>query len=506
MTVRPAGDMSVVRTDSSGKEGGRPVEWSAFVARNPVWVVETLTIAGLIVGLWTSESERWDLQVIWNYGTDLFRVIPALYRMDGAGAVWEVGAVFLRFCLTWLPLGLLAVTLRGWERSRIATWILVSPLAYPFCVQFDSSTGGWAGLIVLSLCGVLLGRRRWFRWTVLLPFLVLLKYSVMHLSGNLLIPHGSLAERCRTNDGRRPLNVRAEQFGPSWISINPLDARDVLLAGKKADDQGLSGNEGSWWLRRTDQGWMFEAPSNATGPLDMGCSMDGAVWLNNKLSCDVIGAAYDPTTRTEQIRRIVMCDHELADFGEMVCRRGEDHLIVNEGFSGSQVWDVDPRTGRARRLAQDAGGLGPLLRNAFGRTLVGIDFTHLLTYSLDEERTTWRTPAGLFISRVESCHDGDLVAVPDAGGRVRFFTRNSAGHYEFSWSVPFPASVRAAFSDDCHYLAVTSGDDRTVGVIDTQAHNFAATFNVGPSLHGIVFTGPRELSVADACTMTTLKL
>ena len=65
------------------------------------------------------------------------------------------------------------------------------------------------------------------------------------------------------------------------------------------------------------------------------------------------------------------------------------------------------------------------------------------------------------------------------------------------------APRRVAFSRDCSRLAVTSGDDRHVYIIDRATRQVIETHTAGPALREVAATGPREFSVTDICGVTS---
>ena len=82
---------------------------------------------------------------------------------------------------------------------------------------------------------------------------------------------------------------------------------------------------------------------------------------------------------------------------------------------------------------------------------------------------------------------------------------NAEGGYEFAWGLDLFAPRAAEFSPDCRFLGITSADDEHVWIVERESHQILRTFRIGPAIRGAAFIGPRELAVADACTITLLR-
>jgi hypothetical protein len=311
---------------------------------------------------------------------------------------------------------------------------------------------------------------------------------------NAVWSHAALVERCARNDGRRPINLLSEQIKPDYKGVSQLRPDEVLLPG--------AGGRGSWWLRRTGEGWKVEAPSGVNYAFWKGCLIDGEMWLTRPNF--VMAVRRDAATGAESIRTIQVPATAM-DFGDIVCVPEDGRVLVTEALSGSAIWEVATKTGAVRKWKQDVGGIGSMARRGVGDQLLAGAGSDLVIYSLSREEIVERIPAGVqMFGGIDICLSDGEVALGDLAGRIRFFKLDTQGHYRFDWGITLRGPRVVLYSPDCQHIAVTSWDDQSVYLVERASRRHIATYRVGPALRGITFLGPRELAVVDACTMTDI--
>jgi hypothetical protein len=345
-----------------------------------------------------------------------------------------------------------------------------------------------------------------------LPFAVLWQVVPTHGAFNLAqvgtedpAYREQLLTACSHREGTRPPNLMADLIMP-YHGINSLGEDLVLLSGEGANDgamRGMTGGRpaGSWWLRRRNGVFEFEAPSRATGNLWRGCVLDGTIWMAR---ANYIVGAKRPIagdSAPEEVQRLALPSTDM-DFGETACDPAHGRVYVTEALQGG-MWEVTPAGGAPRR--HQIGGVLLLPKRRFDGQLVVTSTASLMVFSPDTNRVGEDIAAGVAVIGFDVCAANGTVAVADAIGRLRTFAIDPAGHYQFAWGVSLFAPRRVAYSPDCSRIAVTSADDRSVSIIDAASHRVVGVFSAGPALREVAATGPREFSVADVCSMTSYR-
>ncbi len=439
----------------------------------------------------------------------------ALHALEFPAKMWGVdGPATLRLSLSYLGKLLLALApaamlIRCAPKWRIAACAFAA-LTLAGSVSFVRacpSLGYWFALALLSALGVVLVRYRLGRWTVGLPMIVLLAVPASQ--------HGSawgtgedLAARCAANDGQRPTNLQASQLVSRYYGVHVFPPDWILLTGETAEDGRFMniphGGQGSWWLRKGPDGQLvFVGPSRANGNLWRGCLLGGDMWF---VRVGHLMQVRPPGADGRESVRSFPFDMVGFDAPGTACDERTGSVYASDLLDG-RLFEMSPRTGGQPQRRPDAvsvrGGLLSM-RQRDGR-LVMLDFQDLVVYALDESRVVRTTPAAIASSSLTLCQSDGAVAVPDLAGRLRVFRMDADGGYTFDWGVSLFAPRTAAFSPDCAFIGVTSGDDRHVWIIERASRRIIETFAVGPTIRGVAFIGPRELAVADACTVTVLR-
>jgi hypothetical protein len=480
---------------------GRPfMHWGRqgfrFIRRHPG------ASAGVLLGIYVATKlvrepgARALLRLLGINAVGSLHSLWTLLHVDTQGTVESVGLTAGKLLIATLPLLVLARRWHGWERLLVFFWL---PILYPFWLLAGASHAILlAGLSALTLWLV---RFRWLRWTAILP-LVALGAPVRIHQFDSAWSRAALVQRCDSNSGRRPINLRPEQICPGYAGVSPLRPDEVLLAGSvpETSDPGAPMLGGSWWLRRSAGGWEFDGPSKVNFSFWPGCAVGDELWLARPNV--MMSVRRDPATGVESVRKFPVPGTHM-DLGEVVCLPDENLVFITEALTGSGIWQVTPRTGEVRRLAQEVGGLGAQGRRGPDGRLIFANGTDLVIYSHEREEVIERTVASVqMFGGLDVCALNAEAGVADILGRLRFFRPDTAGHYRFVGGVSLRAPRELAYSPDCQYVAVTSFDDESVYLIDRSALRKIATYRVGPALRGVTFLGPREFAVADACTMT----
>ncbi len=240
----------------------------------------------------------------------------------------------------------------------------------------------------------------------------------------------------------------------------------------------------------------------APGNLWNSCTLNGETWLPRAgMILGVSRAAGSPELGVRSIR-IPM---EGFDAAGIACDGRSGKVLVMEALFG-YVWEVSPETGAMQRGAVSLGAGGLMkFRPSDGR-LVLMQPDVILVYSLEDHRIEHRIPAGIAQMGFDVCPRDGAVVSADFTGRVRVFAQDPAAGYRFDWGLGLFAPRRVAFSPDCARIAVTSGNDRDVWIVDRASRKVVATYSVGPSVRGIAFLSDDVLAVADACTVTSLRV
>jgi hypothetical protein len=432
------------------------------------------------------------------------RALWLFLRVDTRGTIETAGFAAIKLLVMTLPLLLMALRWRSWERLRILFWLPIVIVFWPL-----ASTSRFPPLAIASAVSLALSRIRWLQWTVIIPFVTVAGPAASHLAGATVWGQADLEQRCAMHDGKRPINLDPEQLAAGYMGITELRPGEVLLAGQPPTREHLPffGSRsrgpkagGSWWLRRNGNDWEIEARSQVKEMFWQGCRIGDELWLSKAKIMDAVRR--DAQTGVESLREFQI-PSDAIDFSEVVCLPEQDRVLIGEGLSNSGIWEVNTKTGAIRRLAHEVGGLGALARRGKPGQLVAVNGTDLVVYSLEKEEVIERTSGALqMFGGLDVCPLNQEAAVPDLSGRLRFFTPGADGQYHFDWGVSVHAPRLVKYSPDCKYLVATSLDDESAWLIDTTARRVAATYRAGPVLRGTTFLGPREFAIADACTMS----
>jgi hypothetical protein len=437
--------------------------------------------------------------------------LPEVIRVDGAATSWSLTVCIARFAIAFLPS---IVLLRHSPRYRW-TWLvpilaIALIMSSPVSLTAGATAWEWVRLVVVSATAAFLCRFRLLGWTAVFPILLLWAIA----PGHSLAPartadpayRAKLFVECAQHDGTRPRNLTPDRLMP-YHGITALGPGLLLLTGEGENDGGMRGyagdrRVGSWWIRRGDGGELYFAePSGATGNLWRGCALGRTLWMaraNQILGAERLSPG---ELMPESVHRVQLPSNAM-DFSQTGCDPARGRVYASEAYEGG-TWEMDPATGAFRRHEIGGGGLWPKFR--FDGRMIFTDTASLIVFDPDQERVVERTAAALLSIGSDVCpHDG-AVAVPDLLGRVRVFVPGETGRYDFSWAVSVFAPRRVAYSQDCSRLAVTSGDDHRVFMIDTALHRVIATYRAGPALREVVATGPNEISITDTCSMTTYR-
>ncbi|APR79842.1 Hypothetical protein A7982_05189 [Minicystis rosea] len=430
--------------------------------------------------------------------------IIALHAVDGPATLRTIAAALAKLLLGWAPAIVLA---RSVPERRI--WVVLGGLytlpMLPFTLRACPTPAHWIALVALSVAGMLLVRRRFLRVLALLPLIELIFVPYLSHGWDLVWKGPRLEARCAHNDGRRPTNLTPEKLAPAYFGIHTLADGSLLLTGEGVDDGRLFGvvgggtsQTGSWLLRHHGDALEIAGPAEIRGNLWNSCTLKGETWLPRAgRILGITPGAGAPTVRTIRIPM------EGFDAAGIACDPRSGKVLVMEALYG-YIWEVSPDTGALERGAVSTGVGGLMKFRPSDGQLVIMQPNSLSVYAPAERRVVHRIRSGIAQMGFDICPlDGSLVTA-DFAGRVRVFSEDATDGYRFSWGVSLFAPRRVAFSPDCTRIAVTSGDDEHVWIIDRAQRQVDITYSVGPSIRGIAFLSNDDVGVADACTVTSL--
>jgi len=133
--------------------------------------------------------------------------------------------------------------------------------------------------------------------------------------------------------------------------------------------------------------------------------------------------------------------------------------------------------------------------------LVGITTGRLVVFDPRTDRVLQEQPAGTVAMGIDVCRADGSIAVTDFVGRVRLFEMLPNGNYAFKRAGFSPAARRVSFSPDCSKIAVTSGNDRNLFILNRADMSTERTYSLGPGLRDIVYLDDRWVAAADACVV-----
>lgn len=482
---------------------------TAGVRRRIIEVVCALLLLALLL----SPASRATARVWATAASFTLSSLFDLLRVDTAATLWALLVSMARLGLAVAP-GVLVL-----RRASRLRRIVLSPLlalvtlgSTPLSLAACASADRWVLLIVLAAVGYWLGRLRYLGGLVLLPFVVLWEIVPSHgllMFGDVGTRDPAYREKllrdCARHDGERPRNLIADRIMP-YHGINMITEDLAFLSGEGPNDGGMRGNAGgrrvgSWWLRRRDGQFEFEAPSEATGNLWRGCKMGETLWTVR--ANYIVGAqrmeADPPNHERVTLRKMPSSD---IDCGEPACDEAGQRIYVTESLNGG-MWELSFADKAPRR--HELGGVLLLPLRRFDGKIVISNSASLMVFDPQREEVVERVSTGLADDGFDLCAATGAAAVADLTGRVRLFDLDEAGRYRFRWGVSVFAPRRVAFSRDCSRLAVTSSDDHSVFIIDVAGRRVIDTFHVGPALREVMATGPREFSVTDVCSVTSFR-
>jgi hypothetical protein len=379
----------------------------------------------------------------------------------------------------------------GHHRAWLPLIAFFFVLALPMSLPAISSPLMWGALIVAAALGWWAARHNWVRIFALLPQLVCLWPLTGHGPlADYVWPASRLVSRCTKNDGKRAAGFSAAtQANPHYYGLTPVD-KDVAL---------LSGERHSFWLRRGKDGLTFDKEAEVRGNLWQGCSLDGALWLAHR--GELFRVEPPPSTQVTTTAMPAPAGIVELDLVDAICDP-DAHLVYISELLGGGLRVFSTRDGAISRRSLSAGVNLQLTRRS-DKNLVAIDMQKLLVYEPSSDRVLDRRAAGLAAMGIDLCPADDAVAVTDFAGRLRVFKRDQLG-YAFERGTFLRAPRRVAFSPDCNFLAVTSGDDKTVWILRRKDLAVVRRYSVGPGLRDLVYLPSGELAVVDACTATQL--
>ncbi|MBI3784760.1 MAG: hypothetical protein HY270_15310 [Deltaproteobacteria bacterium] len=476
----------------------------------PWKAIEILLALVFLIGL-VENPGVWTFARIWltAFSFSAEALIPLL-AADSAATFVELARVLLRILLAFAP-AVLAIYRAPWHRRLwlVPVVLILVVVSSPVSLAAGATALRWLLLVSASAIALLAQRFRWFGWVLLVPVLLLFECAPSHV----LAPwrtakradREQLLARCQQHDGERAENLTSDQLMP-YHGVNALTDDLALLSGEGAEDgdmRGWAGDRrvGSWWLRRVNGRFRFELPSSASGNLWRGCILDGTIWIARANFAVGVKRLPEGGSVPEEVYRIGIPSRDI-DFGETACDPQHHRVYISEATEGG-LWSFDPLHQDFRRV--QIGGIVLLPKFRRDGQLVLTNTGTLMTFDPGGQRITQSLAAGLMISGFDICDKDGSVAVADVAGRLRVFRLSAGGRYEFAWGVSMFAPRRVAWGRDCTRLALTSGDDRRVFMVDTDKHSINQTFTAGPALREVAATGPRELSVTDVCGVTSYR-
>lgn len=470
--------------------------WGAL-RQHPWWTLETVFALGLaasLIGLWPLR--------LYLRGT-------VIATVQGIGAFFSLLAVdfaatLLLGALTLVKVALIAAPggrlLKRVRRPHRFAWLPLFGigvlLALPIVFAAICTWGTWLSFLGAAGLGWwLAASHRWYlRPAALLPLALGLHPAVEHSPlADLLFSPSRLADRCRTNDGVRPLGFTAALAKPRYYSVTRLDDDTLLLVGER---------KVSWWLKRDPRSRRFrlERRSRVSANLWEGCVWGRTIWLTHGGRLFRVTRLPDGAAAPEKVQTYRFPKEGEFDFLDAICDVPGGRVFATELMHG-RLHELDVKTGAMRSRYLGSRIYVQMVRRSDGH-LVGIDTAHLFVYDPERDRTVESTAAGLAAVGLDVCqHDGAAV-VADMAGRVRLFERGAAGRYRFTRGALARSPRRVEFSTDCRLIGVTSADDRTVVVLRRRDLAEVARYRVGPSLRDLTFISARELVIVDACSAT----
>jgi hypothetical protein len=436
------------------------------------------------------------LDVLWL--VHVARFPAAMAAADGDASLRAVMLLLVKILLALVPVAVYIARGRRWRWRVLGIAVAIAiVLMGPAYLRACPQTSHWIALVLLAAVAAVVVRYPYQGWAVVLPLTVLL--AVPALVHNLADWQGEarLRERCAANDGERPTNLDGVPLGPYYCGVHLFPPDWVLVTGDIPNSR-----LGSWWVREVGGAFSIAGPSAAKGNAWTSCRLNGGRWMANPRSLIEV----KPPTDGEEVLRSVFMPTLGMDTPDTACDETSGTVYASDLFDGRLLQfspATDEQAHRRPDWVSERGGLMHIRK--LDRRLVVLDIQNLIVYALDEARALQRMPAAIASSSLALCQRDGTVAIPDMAGRLRVFAMNAGGTYEFDWGLDLITPRHATFSDDCALIAVTSADDEHVWIVDRESRKIVKTFRIGPAIRAVVFRGPRELAVTDACTLSVLR-
>jgi hypothetical protein len=453
----------------------------------------------------------------------LVRGMNSLLSADAIGTLTTTTVWGVKILLGALPSVVLFRQLRR-GRFVMIVWLPVLFLQSLLSLRACPDTWQWVALISASGLGSLLVRFRWFRFAIALPAVVLIYIPGLN-HANATLWHGHrLIDRCAANDGRRPSNLTGDLIAPIYFGAEPFPDGSWLLTSHRGSANTVIGSfpisapgigatgsmvpaqfgPGTTWLRRrgpSDFVLGDGVPLAPDGHYWLSCRVGNQIWFPSGSHC-LSSIGPDPLAGGTRINEV--CKEGLDDQEFGIACDSEGGKVFFKKFADGALLVLNTQTGVVRHHRAALAGIGGTMtrRDRDGALLVAT-VPELNSYDPLAEKILSRTGAGLVPMGVAVCQSDGMAAVTDFAGRLRLFTLDAQGRYEFAWGINLFAPRSVAFAPDCRHLAVGSGDDRHVWLVDLAARKVQATYNVGPSLRRVTFPASNELAVVDACTVSS---
>lgn len=426
--------------------------------------------------------------------------LPALLAIDGAGTARNAAIVILTF------IAMVGPPLRYYLYGSLSRWVWmpfwVCTLALPAAVAplGMALPGKWIAMVVTGIAGWVCALRPRLKWMAFMPMLVATHPVLTTHGGPLsdtLWSKAALAVRCAANDGVRPSNFTIDKATTHHYAVTPVDDRMIVLTGER----------GAYRLRRGEDGrFAFLGDFVFAGNLWQGSLGEGWIFLTHRGSGFVAVTATDlenseGRSKVLQIPDLPGAGPEL-DLLDAVYEPTTRSVFLTELIRGG-LWEVSLADDSMRYYDLDAFYLQAVRRNP-DAMLVGISTTELLVFDPRTKQVTERSAAALGAGGLDVCQVDGAAVVADYAGRVRLFKLGPTGKYELERGVSLSSPRRVAFSPDCAWIAVSSGDDETAYVLRRADLSIWRTFRLGPGLRDVVYTRPREVAIVDACTVNVL--
>lgn len=378
----------------------------------------------------------------------------------------------------------------AWTPLLALIWVFVFGISVPAF----SSVWMWLLLVATAGAGWFFAVRPKLFALAFLPWLVALEPTLGHSPlGDMYWSTNRLLERCASNDGVRAVDMRPEYAVARYFGVTPISPNLVLVTGERR----------SFWVRRDADGTVhLGEPLSFKGNMWQGCVRDGTAWITRR---DFIVEAPIPREgepTPEAKRHRVLGPQELGpelDYVDTICPANRSSVYCSQLIRGGFLdYDATTDTTRWHKVIP---GLNLQLVERSDGMLVGITTGRLVVFDPRTDVVLQEQPAGTVAMGIDVCRKDGSIAVTDFVGRVRLFDMLPNGNYVFKRAGFSPAARRVSFSPDCSKLAVTSGNDRNLFILNRADMSTERTYSLGPGLRDIVYLDERWVAAADACVV-----